>query len=53
MNKANISLLLSVVFWILGSVLMGLGTNMYIGFGVFFLFWAVMGIMEIISERRV
>ena len=50
MTKSNVSLLLSVVFWILGSVLMGLGTNMYIGFGVFFLFWAVMGVMEIIHD---
>ena len=47
MTKSNISLLLSVVFWILGSVLVGLGTNMYIGFGVFFLFWAIVGMMEI------
>lgn len=35
-----------MIFMVIGSVLIGFGTNWMIGAGVFFLMWALAGLLE-------
>jgi hypothetical protein len=47
MNTKQIKTLYVFVMISIGSVLIGLGTSFFIGWGVFFLMWALAGIIEL------
>ena len=47
MTQRQIRAIITFVFMIIGSMLIGFGTNGFIGFGVFFSIWAIAGIVDL------
>jgi hypothetical protein len=51
MSVNQIKAIFVLVFMIVGSILIGYGSNWLIGFGVFFCLWSLAGILESISDE--
>lgn len=49
--KMHINIICVLLFMIIGSVLIGKGTNGYIGTGVFFIVWAIAGLFERLEKK--
>ena len=49
MNTKQIKALYVVVLLSIESMLIALGTSFFIGWGVFFLMWALAGIIELVN----
>lgn len=46
LERQRYKVIFSAIFWVVGSILLGIGTNWMIGAGVFFLMWSLAGLLD-------
>jgi hypothetical protein len=49
MQQIQIKIIWTVALAVIAGILIGLGSNAYLGFGTFFFLWALAGVIEIAS----